>query len=50
VICLLQYRDGHWLIDDEKEQAPPPALLSVYATRYPVPKPSRDDRKPLVVS
>ena len=49
-ICLLQYQDGHWLIDDEKEQVPPPALLSVYATRYPVPKPSRDDRKPLVVS
>jgi hypothetical protein len=47
VICLLQYQDGHWLIDDEKEQVPPPALLSVYATRYTVPKPSRDDRKSL---
>ncbi|KAF1930459.1 uncharacterized protein M421DRAFT_3521 [Didymella exigua CBS 183.55] len=33
VICLLQYQDGHWLIDDEKEQAPPPALLKKLASR-----------------
>ena len=50
MIFLLQYKDGHWLIDNEKEQAPPPALLSVYTTRYAMPKPSRSDRKPLAVS
>jgi hypothetical protein len=32
------------------EQAPQQALLSVYATRYAVPKPSQDDRKALVVN
>ena len=50
VICLLQYQDGHSLIEDEKEQVPPPALLSVYATRYAIPKPSQNDRQPLAVS
>ena len=50
MICLLEYKDRHWLINNKREQAPPPALLSVYATRHSVPKLSRDDRKPLAVS
>jgi hypothetical protein len=47
VICLLQYRDGHWLVDVEGYQRAEPALISVYAARY---KPSREPRKDLSVS
>jgi hypothetical protein len=48
VVCLLQYRDGHWLVDVEKDQKAEPDLLSVYATRYT--KPSKEVRKDLSVS
>jgi hypothetical protein len=48
VVCLLQYRDGHWLVDVEKDQKAEPDLLSVYATRYT--KPSNELRKDLRVS
>jgi hypothetical protein len=48
VVCLLQYRDGHWLVDVEEDQTPRPDLLSVYATRYT--KPSKEPRKDLSVS
>jgi hypothetical protein len=48
VVCLLQYRDGHWLVDVEKDQRAEPDLLSVYATRYT--KPSKEPRKDLSVS
>jgi hypothetical protein len=48
VVCLLQYRDGHWLVDVEKDQKAEPDLLSVYATRYT--KPSKEPRKDLSVS
>jgi hypothetical protein len=48
VVCLLQYRDGHWLVDVEKDQKAEPDLLSVYATRYS--KPSKEPRKDLSVS
>jgi hypothetical protein len=32
VVCLLQYRDSHWLVDVEKDQKAEPDLLLVYAT------------------
>jgi hypothetical protein len=48
IVCLLQYRDGHWLVDVEKDQRAEPDLLSVYATRYT--KPSKEPRKDLSVS
>jgi hypothetical protein len=48
VVCLLQYRDGHWLVDLEKDQRAEPDLLSVHATRYT--KPSKEPRKDLSVS
>ena len=32
VVCLLQYRDGHWLVDVEKDQKAELDLLLVYAT------------------
>jgi hypothetical protein len=48
VVCLLQYRDGHWLVDVEKDQKPGPDLLSVYATQYT--KPSKEPRKDLRIS
>jgi hypothetical protein len=48
VVCLLQYRDGHWLVDVENYQKAEPDLLSVYATRYT--KPSKESRKDLSVS
>ncbi|KAI1562171.1 hypothetical protein PtrEW13061_012143, partial [Pyrenophora tritici-repentis] len=43
IICLLQYRDGHWLVDVEKDQKVELDLLSTYATRYT--KPSKEPRK-----
>lgn len=48
VICLLEYRDGHWIVDVDKEQRAEPALISVYAARYA--KPSRESRRDLSVS
>jgi hypothetical protein len=48
VVCLLQYRDGHWLVDVEKDQKAEPDLLLLYATRYT--KPSKEPRKDLSVS
>ena len=48
IVCLLQYRDGHWLVDVEEDQKAKPDLLSVYATRYT--KPSKEPRKDLSVS
>ncbi|PWO19715.1 hypothetical protein PtrARCrB10_11782 [Pyrenophora tritici-repentis] len=48
IICLLQYRDGHWLVDVEKDQKVELDLLSTYATRYT--KPSKEPRKDLLVS
>jgi hypothetical protein len=48
IVCLLQYRDGHWLIDVEKDQKAEPDLLSVYATGYI--KPSKEPRKDLSIS
>jgi hypothetical protein len=48
IVCLLQYRDGHWLVDMEKDQRAEPDLLSVYATWYT--KPSKEPRKDLSVS
>ena len=48
VVCLLQYRDGHWLVDVDKNQRAEPALISVYAARYA--KPSRELRKDISVS
>jgi len=32
VVCLLQYRGGHWLVDVEKDQKAELDLLLVYAT------------------
>jgi hypothetical protein len=48
VVCLLQYRDGYWLVDIEKDQRAEPDLLSVYATWYT--KSSKELRKKLSVS
>jgi hypothetical protein len=48
VVCVLQYRDGHWLVDVKKDQKAEPDLLSVYATRYT--KPSKELREDLSVS
>jgi hypothetical protein len=50
VICQLQFRDGHWLIDKHQAHKAQPARLSVYATRYLVLRLLRDEKKPLVVS
>ncbi|KAF7450496.1 hypothetical protein A1F99_051120 [Pyrenophora tritici-repentis] len=47
VICLLQYRNGHWLVDVEKDQKVELDLLSTYATRYT--KPSKEPRKDLLL-
>jgi hypothetical protein len=46
VVCVLQYRYGHWLVDVKKDQKAESDLLSVYATRYT--KPSKEPRKDLV--
>jgi hypothetical protein len=48
VVCLLQCRDGHWLVDVERDQRAKPALISMYAARYI--KPSKETRKNLSVS
>jgi hypothetical protein len=48
VVCLLQYRDCHWVVDVDKEQGAETEMLSVYATRYT--KPSKEPRKDLSVS
>jgi hypothetical protein len=42
VVCLLQYRDGHWLADLERDQKAESDLLSVYATRYTEPPEETD--------
>jgi hypothetical protein len=34
VVCLLQYRDGHWLVDVEKDQKAEPDLLCVRDSIY----------------
>lgn len=48
VICFLDYRDGHWIIDaDENDRL---ALSSFVTTQRQAHKPSREDRRPIAAS